>query len=70
MLKKQDSFLKKHLNYKNGKLCHITRMFDRGIISLNYDDWYDLNHYQQMAITIITDEIIRFRNNKNTFLTY
>ena len=45
-------------------------MFDRGIISLNYDDWYDLTRYQQIAITIITDEIIRFRNNKNTFLTY
>jgi len=58
------------LNYKTGKLCHITRMFDRGIIQLSLDDYMDLNRFQQMAIIIITDEIGKFRSSKNSFLTY
>ncbi|MBP5699427.1 MAG: hypothetical protein J6W71_01070 [Methanobrevibacter sp.] len=58
------------MNYKNGKLCHITRMFDRGIITLSLDDYNNLTHFQQLALVIITDEIIQFRSNKNTFLTY
>ena len=65
-----NDFLKEHLNYKTGKLCHITRMFDRGIITLSLDDYNNLNRFQQVAILVITDEIRRFRSNKNTFLTY
>ena len=63
-------FLKEHLNYKTGKLCHITRMFDRGIITLTLEDYNNLTHFQQLAVMVITDEIIRFRSDKNTFLTF
>ena len=45
-------------------------MFDRGIITLSLDDYNNLTHFQQLALVIITDEIIQFRSNKNTFLTY
>lgn len=70
MLKKLKNFLRKHLDYKNGKLCHITRMFDRGIISLSLDDWNGLTPFQQTSIIIITDEIVKFRSNKDSFLIY
>ena len=69
-MKKYNDFLRECLNYKEGKLCHITRMFDRGIITLGFDDYYDLTRFQQLAIIIVTDEIRKFRASKNTFLTY
>ena len=45
-------------------------MFDRGIITLTLEDYNNLTPYQRLAIMIITDEIRRFRSDKNTFLTY
>ena len=45
-------------------------MFDRGIITLTLEDYNNLTPYQRLAIMVITDEIVRFRSNKNTFLTY
>jgi len=45
-------------------------MFDRGIINLTLEEYNNLTPFQQLAITVITDEIVRFRSNKNSFLTY
>lgn len=70
ILKKLKTFLRKVLDYETGDLNHITRMFDRGIISLSLDDWNSLTPYQQMSMIIITDEIVKFRSNKDSFLTY
>lgn len=68
--RKLKNFLREHLDYQNGKLRHITRMFDRGIISLSLEDWNSLTPFQQMSIMIITDEIVKFRSVKDSFLTY
>lgn len=62
--------MRKVLDYETGDLNHITRMFDRGIISLSLDDWNSLTPYQQMSMIIITDEIVKFRSKKDSFLTY
>lgn len=70
ILKKLKTFLRKVLDYETGDLNHITRMFDRGIISLSLDDWNSLTPYQQMSMIIITDEIVKFRSCKDSFLTY
>lgn len=70
ILKKLKTFLRKVLDYETGDLNHITRMFDRGIISLSLDDWNSLTPYQQMSMIIITDEIVKFRSKKDSFLTY
>lgn len=70
ILKKLKIFLRKVLDYETGDLNHITRMFDRGIISLSLDDWNSLTPYQQMSMIIITDEIVKFRSCKDSFLTY
>jgi len=45
-------------------------MFDRGIITLTLEDYNRLTHFQKLAIIVITDEIMKFRSNKNTFLTF
>ena len=43
------TFLSKTLNYETGELSHLTKMFDRGIISLSLDDYKKSTPYQQLA---------------------
>ena len=58
------------MNYETGELNHLTRMFDRGVISLSLDDYKKCTPYQQLAWAVITKEIIDFRAKQKPFAVY
>ena len=70
ILKMLKTFLSKTLNYETGGLSHLTKMFDRGIISLSLDDYKKSTPYQQLAWAVITNEIIKFRAGQKPFAVY
>ena len=70
ILKRLKTFLSKTLNYETGELSHLTKMFDRGIISLSLDDYKKSTPYQLLAWSVITNEIIKFRAGQKPFAVY
>ena len=69
-MKRLKTFLSKTLNYETGELSHLTKMFDRGIISLSLDDYKKSTPYQLLAWSVITNEIIKFRAGQKPFAVY
>lgn len=62
------TFLSKLLDYETGKLGHITRMVDSGILQLDMNDYKDLTRYQIIAFDVIGQEIIKWRSKKKGIL--
>ena len=67
---KHDPFLSDNLEYEHGKLAYITRMFDQGLISLTLNEFNNLTPYQKLALSVISEEIIRFRKNSKPFVVF
>lgn len=63
-------FLSENLEYERGQLAYITRMFDQGLISLTLNEFNNLTPYQKLALSVISEEIIRFRKNSKPFVIF
>jgi hypothetical protein len=54
-------FLKKHLNFENGKLEHITRKYCAELLLLDQKDLNNRLVFVQLAFKVINNEVLHYK---------